>query len=88
VAVVSNPRPASRISNASSSLDDRRIVTEVASAYFATFWSASRHEKYTAASTCCGYRPTPSATMVSGTVVLRAWASRATARPWSARRGG
>jgi hypothetical protein len=36
--------------------------------YFATFCSASRHEKYTADSTSCGRRPTPSAFTSTGTI--------------------
>ena len=36
---------------------DRAVV---ASAYFATFWRASRQEKYTAASISGAYRPIPS----------------------------
>ena len=40
-------------------------TTEVASAYFATLFRASRHEKYTAASTSCEKRPIPASKLDS-----------------------
>ena len=57
----SNPIPSSVTSNVRLPFaSERRTVAFVALAYFATFWSASRQEKYTAASVSSGYRPVPS----------------------------
>src|SRR5205809_864160 len=51
----SNPRPSSVTSKVSSpSCAERRTRALVAWAYFATFCSASRQQKYTAASASCG----------------------------------
>ena len=48
-------------------------------AYFCTFWSASRVQKYRAASISCWYPPMPSAWMWTG--ALRACDSNATTSP-------
>ena len=89
VALGSNPVPSSVTSNESSpSLAHSRASARVACAYFATFCSASRQEKYTADSTSCGYRATPSGDTLTGSGDLRACASRAAASPLSASSGG
>ena len=67
---------------------DSETVAPEADAYFATFCSASRHEKYTAASASCWYLPTPVASIVTGIADLRACDSSAATSPLSASSGG
>src|SRR6266480_6749983 len=43
-------------------------------AYLAVFWSASRQQKYTAASASCPNRPIPSAATATGRADFPAWA--------------
>ena len=57
-------------------------------AYLAMFCSASRQQKYTAASVSWPKRPIPSASTVTGTGDLSACASSAAASPRSASSGG
>ncbi len=57
-------------------------------AYLAMFCSASRQQKYTAASVSCGNRPIPSASTVTGTADLPVWALSAATSPRSASSGG
>ncbi len=57
-------------------------------AYLAVFCSASRQQKYTAASVSCPNRPILSASTVTGTADLPACALSAAASPRSARSGG
>ena len=64
----------------------RRMSTCVACAYFATLFNASRQQKYTADSTSCRYRSTPSGCTVTGTADFLACASSAAGSP--CRRGG
>jgi hypothetical protein len=63
-------------------------VARDAFAYLVMFCSASRVQKYTAASASCGYRPMPSVSISTGRATLRAWAYSAGTRPWSASTGG
>ena len=86
----SKPRPSSVTSKVRvpSPTPTGGATTRLASAYLATFCSASRQQKYTAASASCGYRPMPSAWTSTGTAALRACASSADASPWSASSGG
>src|SRR5207237_612581 len=87
--VGSKPCPSSVTANVRAA--GARVIVIVASdapAYFATFWRASRHEKYTAASTSCGNRPTPSASTRTGNGAFRACASSADPSPLSASSGG
>ena len=57
-------------------------------AYLAMFCSASRQQKYTAASVSCGKRPIPSASTATGSEDLLACALSAAASPRSAGSGG
>ena len=86
---VSNPVPSSVTVNwRLPSEQDRPTVARDALAYLVMFCSASRVQKYTAASVSCGYRPMPSASISTGRGALRAWACSAGTRPWSASSGG
>ena len=85
----SNPRPSSEtVKHNEWSRSAIDTEAEDAEAYFAMFCIASRHEKYTAASTSCGYRAIASAWTSTGRPDFLACASSAETRPLSARSGG
>ncbi len=78
----SNPTPSSETANMrrSASRQSRTCALE-ARAYLETFWSASRQEKYTAASTPCSYRPTSFWSTSTGSGAFAACADKATTSP-------
>src|SRR6185437_15894814 len=89
VVAVSNPIPLSvTVKRRLSSEQERPTFARDALAYFVMFCSASRVQKYTAASVSCGYRPMPSVSISTCKEALRAWACSAGTKPWSASSGG
>ena len=85
----SKPGPSSATSNETSSAEPRsRMRTVDRGACRAAFCTASTQQKYTAVSTSAGYRPTPSASTITGSGAFPAWAPTARASPWSASSGG
>jgi hypothetical protein len=87
--LVSEPAPSSdRVKRSVPFCLCRQMRARVAWAYLAVFCKASRQQKYTAASVCCGKRPIPSASTVTGSGDLLAWAPSAAASPRSASSGG
>ena len=85
----SKPGPVSATSNRSSpGTACRVIVTAAPGACLPTFASASRQQKYTAASTCSGWRPRPVAVTVTGSGLRFAAARSASSSPESRSSGG
>ncbi len=67
---------------------DSSMRVDAAAAYLPTLRSASRQQKYSAASMSLLYRPIPSATDHDRAAGLRGLALTAAASPWSASKGG
>ena len=72
----------------SSAVPPSRTHADWTPEYFDAFCSASRTQKYTAASASCVYRPTSVASIRTSIGAFRAWDWIAATRPWSASRGG
>ena len=89
VPLVSYPAPSSdTVKRREPSRAATQIRTSEAAAYFAMFCSASRQQKYAAASMSWSNRPMPSASTSTGIGDLSACARRAAISPLSASSGG